>query len=84
MAFVSGGGGGLPPQPGVPTPGGSNGPPVAVQTPTATQLAAHQQLSALAGSQQFLVRIFSLIHSITSHYHSSQVIERSHLNVKGS
>ncbi|VDM75914.1 unnamed protein product, partial [Strongylus vulgaris] len=54
MAFVSGGGGGLPPQPGVPAPGGSNGPPVAVQTPAATQLAAHQQLSALAGNQHFL------------------------------
>ncbi|KHJ95667.1 hypothetical protein OESDEN_04388 [Oesophagostomum dentatum] len=53
MAFVSGGGGGLPPQPGVP-PGGSTGPPVAVQTPAATQLAAHQQLSALAGNQHFL------------------------------
>ncbi|ETN79276.1 zinc finger, C2H2 type [Necator americanus] len=54
MAFVSGGGGGLPPQPGVPAPGGSNGPPVAVQAPAATQLAAHQQLSALAGNQHFL------------------------------
>ncbi|KAK5970693.1 hypothetical protein GCK32_008526 [Trichostrongylus colubriformis] len=54
MAFVSGGGGGLPPQAGPAVPGSANG---SVQTSTAS-FPVHHQLSALPGTSHFLDSMF--------------------------